>query len=318
MNIRNTLIFCLSILVALLLMSIERLIGIGWDFHPDSVHYSKNSIYIANSLFESGFLSWFNGGYYYIMYLLNQDVFTVTVYNIILFALTNVIIAKMHWEVRSNFIISIALLMLLLNPYRIHLATTMLKDTTMIFLAVLIFYRLRFALILIMPTIMIRLASVFYFIAWFKPKALKYLIFIGICIFIAFPDPIMDQLNISQSIDLKTREFDNIPAFQEYGFLGSILRAIIWPLLALSGLFVFISPAFAYVFVAMGCFMNMIYTYIVFKKPPFLLRIFVPMAIIAILAPGFTSYIRYVYPLIIVTPLLLGIDYLRLKQGQKL
>jgi hypothetical protein len=299
-------------------MGLERFVGIGWDFHPDSVHYSKNSIYIANGLFERGFLSWFNGGYYYIMYLLNQDVFNVTLYNLILYALTNVFISKMHWEARSNYVISIALLLLLLNPYRIHLATTMLKDTTMIFLAILIFYRLRFAIILIMPTIMIRMASLFYFIAWFKPRSIKYIIFIGICAFVAFPDPIIAQLDSSGSIDLKTRDFDNIPSFQEYGYLGSVIRGIVWPLLALSGLFVFISPAFAYIFVALGCFMNIIYTYTIYKKPPILLRIFIPMAIIAILAPGFTSFIRYVYPLIIVTPLLMGLDFLKLKKEKKI
>lgn len=317
MNIKTTLIFCSSFVIALLLMALERAVGIGWDFHPDSVHYSKNSIYIANSLFESGFLSWFNGGYYYIMYVLNQDIFIVTLYNLILYSVTNVLIAQMHWEARSNYIISIALLLLLLNPYRIHLATTMLKDTTMIFLTVLIFYKLRYAILLILPTIMIRLASLFYFIAWFKPKSMKYIIFIGIAIFIAFPDPIIAQLDNSASIDLKTREFDNIPSFQEYGYLGSLIRGIVWPILALSGLFVFISPAFAYIFVAIGCFMNIAYSYIVYKRPPILLRIFIPMAIIAILAPGFTSYIRYVYPLIIITPLLFGIDYIKLKKGQK-
>lgn len=311
MILRTNLIFCSSILIALLLLSLERLIGIGWDFHPDSVHYSKNSIYIANSLFEDGFMAWFNGGYYLIMYALNQDVFLVTAYNLILYAFTNVIIAKMHWEARSNYIISIALLLLLLNPYRIHLATTMLKDTTMIFLTVLIFYKLRYALILILPTIMIRLASVFYFIAWFKPKHMKYIIFLGLMIFIVFPDPVIATLDNSGSIDLKTREFDNIPSFQEYGYFGSLIRGIVWPILAISGIFVFISPAFAYIFVALGCFMNLVYSYMVYNKPPLILRIFIPMAIIAVLAPGFTSYIRYVYPLIIITPLILGLDFIR-------
>lgn len=318
MNIKTLLIFCSSILVALSLMALERFVGIGWDFHPDSVHYSKNSIYIANSLFERGFASWLNGGYYFIMYVLNQDVFNVTAYNIILYALTNVLISKMHWEARSNYIISISLLLLLLNPYRIHLATTMLKDTTMIFLVVLIFYRLRYAILLMFPTIVIRQASLFYFIALFKPKAMKYIIFIGICFFIGFSDLVIAQLDSSGSIDLKTRDFDNIPSFQEYGYLGSVIRGIVWPLLALSGLFVFISPAFAYIFVALGCFMNIIYTYTIYKKPPILLRIFIPMAIIAVLAPGFTSFIRYVYPLIIITPLAMGIDFLRLKKDQQI
>lgn len=309
MIFQKAFIFCISVLVALILLCIERLVGIGWDFHPDSVHYATNSINIFYGLKESGYLSFINGGYYILMFLLNQNILLVTSFNIFLYSITNVIIANIHWENKKYKVLSFALLLLLLNPYRIHLSTTMLKDTLVIFFLVISVYKLRYLLAFIVPLIMTRLVALSYFISMFNKKFLYLGFIFALLLFYLFPDIVFDRLDASSSIDLRTREFDRIPAFQEYGNIGNFIRAMIWPLLAFTGMFAIISPSFAFLMVGIGIIMNIIYTYITYDKFSITFSAYLPIALLAILAPGFTSFIRYAYPIIVITPLLVGIKY---------
>ena len=48
----------------------------------------------------------------------------------------------------------------------------------------------------------------------------------------------------------------------------------------------------------------MLWVWIVNKKIEMDKGIFIAMAVIAVLAPGFTSYIRYVFPLIVMLPVI--------------
>ena len=45
-------------------------------------------------------------------------------------------------------------------------------------------------------------------------------------------------LNTQNQVDMTFREFDNVPNFFQYGVLGAVFRAIIWPFLFLTGLFI--------------------------------------------------------------------------------
>lgn len=291
------------------MLFIERLSGINWDFHRDAVTYITESSQITNSIIQQGFSSLPNNGYYLICSLLDQNIFFIIAYNIILFSITNTLLAKIHWDhsPSKRRTINFLILLVILNPYRIHLATTLLKDTTIIFLLVIFLSRFKFSWLALPILYLIRIASLTYIPPFFPKIKLIYLLPIfTISIFFA-----QYFFNIVSIIDAATygnlvfRDFDTVPTFQAYGYLGTLFRSLLWPVLAITGSFVIISPAPLFFAVAIGCLMNVIYSFATRNKiVPLTYNLFFCMAAIAIITPGFTTYIRYVYPLITIAPFL--------------
>lgn len=312
-------VFFLSILSALTLLIVERLVGIGWDYHQDSVTYAENSAVIIEGILSQGITAIPNSGYYFIAAFFGQNIYIITAYNILLFSLTNIYFAKLHWSFFKTYKESITflLLFLLLNPYRIHLATTLLKDTTVIFLLTLTFYYFSksksIGLFIYFHLFIIRIASALYLFILIPLRYWKYLLLPIFILTYLYPDILIDRLDASNEVSLKNRDFDNMPTFQEYGYLGSLLRAILWPFFALTGSFVFLTPAPALMMVALGSYLNMLYTWKAARITPLVLYVYLPMSIFAILAPGFISYIRYVYPLVALSPLIALIHNKRFK-----
>ena len=307
MKIINIHVFLYSVAAVVLMLILERAAGIGWDYHADSVTYATMSFDTVSAILDQGVVGIANSGYYFIASALGQSIPLIIAYNILLFSITNLLIAEMHWRNTSagRRVLSWPLLLLLLNPYRIHLASTLLKDTTLIFLLVIIIQETKYAWVAWGPLFLIRVVSALYFIALMPKRYWRYLIALMALLFYYFPEALIGQLDESNATDLNFRDFDTIPTFQEFGVLGSIMRGLTWPLLAISGTFALVSPAIAFIFVSAGCVMNIIYSWKCWHRSPISLGVLVPMFVFAVLAPGFTSYIRYVYPLIVVAPLLI-------------
>ena len=79
---------------------------------------------------------------------------------------------------------------------------------------------------------------------------------------------------------------------------------IVWSLLAVSGLFALVSPAPAYVPLAVGSIMTLVFLKKAtgsFKIP---LQLLVVTSLFGVMVTGFTAYIRYIYPVLIVWPLI--------------
>lgn len=313
-------VFVLSVLSATLMLACERFIGIGWDYHVDSVTYANTSFEVVRGVLSQGITSLPNTGYYFIVSFLGQNVTLITIYNIVVYSITNIFIANFHWsyDSKKNKIITLTLLLLLLNPYRIHLATTLLKDTTIIFLIVISICNFKYSWISFFLCFLIRVASIFYLIALLPKKYKRFFLFffgvIGVILLMDtnFSNHLMAQIDGANSSNMKFRDFDTIPTFQEYGYLGIGVRGVLWPLLAITGGFFIISPNFLFAPLSIGCVMNIIYSWLTTRKSSITFNVLSSMAIFAVFAPGFTSYIRYVYPLITIAPLL------TLKENQKL
>lgn len=304
---RNISIFLISISSAVLLLLVERLIGIGWDFHPDSVTYVTESSAVTKSIFEDGWSSVANNGYYIISFFLSESILIITSFNLILFSFTNVILANVHWGFKplNKKSISIVLILLLLNPYRMHLATTMLKDTLIIFLVVISALNFKNFLLLTPFLIALRVASVIYGLIFIPKKYTKFVIIFFVLLLVMFQGYIFDYLALSNDVEMRFRDFDNIPSFQDQGIFGVFVRSIVWPILVSTGSFVLISPSIAYFPVAVGCLFVQLYCYIYIGRWAFTFSIFLPMLIFAALVTGFTSYIRYVYPLMTIIPVVI-------------
>lgn len=319
MRISYFLVFVTSSMAACLMLLIERLSGINWDFHRDAVTYITESSQITNLIIQQGFTSLPNNGYYIICNLLDQNISLIITYNIILFSITNILLAKIHWDLSPSKkrSINLLILLLILNPYRMHLATTLLKDTTIIFLLAIFLSRFKFSWLALPVLYIIRIASLIYIPPFFPKIKLIYIIPVFvISIFLAeYYFNIISIIDAASYGNLVFRDFDTIPTFQEYGYLGSLLRCLLWPVIAITGLFAIISPAPLFFAVAIGCLMNVIYSALTRKKLiPLTYNLYFSMAAIAIITPGFTTYIRYVYPLITIAPFLPVLNGLRKNQ----
>lgn len=304
-------IFIFSIILAFLFLQLERFFGIQWNYHPDAETYIYESQSVVIELLENGYLSLFNNFYYVVAFILKSNINFLILLNIISFSFTNVIfysdLTKYYNFKRkpknNNFWFS--LLILFLVPYRIHLAVHVLKDTLIIlFLSLFISGGIKkhigFLFILL-----IRVFSFFYFIVLINKKYYKYIIFVVIIIFIIFSNQIVDYLVDKNDQEMTFREFDKVPTFSDLGITGTFIRAIIWPILVFSGIFIFISPSFSLLPVAIGSFIMQFWCFKYLKKIGFTLGIYFSSAVIALFVNGFTSYIRYTFPLIIILPLLL-------------
>ena len=312
-------IFYISLAASFALLCIERLIGIDWDFHVDSITYATTANDIAKELSEDGILRLINGAYYVIVSFLDQNIAYVTIYNAFLFASTNFIISTVIYKYYRNRNIEINWIYYayLFNPYRLHLSTTLLKDTTVIFLLSTLFLGLTIAVPFLISLVFVRVASVFYLLSFLDKKKLIYIAIILAILLFNVPfvhDLIINRLDESNTVNIRARDYDLVPNWQSLGYFGSFLRALIWPFLAFTGLFVLFSPVPELIIVSFGSIVNIFLIRMIFRNHlPFTSSLYLACSIIAIIAPGFNAFIRYIYPLVALSPLFILRDSNKIK-----
>ena len=294
-------IFIISLIINIFALILERLVGIGWDFHVDSVTYIDSiKNYELTGNLNLGDLS--NNLHYYVVSLLGSIELVIS-YNIILASLTNKIIYDNVICKISSKSIKLALIIFLFNPYKIHLATTILKDTAIIyFLAIALFSK--FSIIGIIMGGLYRNAFVFYLAFNRKISKYFYIIFPIIIIwyfyvisfsFITFEEHISSEMIF--------REFDKIPTFNQYGpFVGTFLRAIVWPIAVFTGSFFILSPTLEYFPLFIGSLFLLFTLFKIKITIVKLLPFFLLFSFYAIITPGFTTYYRYIFPILSLIP----------------
>lgn len=290
------------------MLGLERLVGIGWDYHPDSVTYATVSTETVHEILSGDWILIFNNGYYFWCHLFSENIYILTALNMLMYALTNVHLYKFHksfFDDNSKNKWLFALIILLINPYRLHLSTTLLKDTLIIFLMVLVAKNgFKRGIIFIPLLFVVRVASLLYTFIFLKRRYLFTIFALALLLIMVSPQLVIERLMEFNEAEMQLREFDRIPTFQEYGLVGIAMRGILWPILAVSGLFVVISPALAFFPVAIGSLLNQVYCYMAVNKFSFPITIFSSMALFGLLVTGFTAYIRYVYPLLVILPII--------------
>ena len=309
-------VFCLSLFVSFSLLLAERLLGINWDYHPDSVYYINNSNDIINDIFNynnySDFLVLLRSNFFFnfIVYLLGSNITLVITLNIFLFSFTNILMYKFLKKNLNFNYFHLGTLILLFSPYRAHLSTTCLKDTLIIFLFVSIFFsKFLFASIATFLLISTRFFSLIYLFILFKNfknrlLILFFFLFYLIGIFMYSHDFIFNYiLEIHYANSHRVRDFDMIPVFENYGTTGILLRAIIWPILILTGSFIFFSPSLELFGVFLTSIVNVWYCKIYLKSWGFKFIPYLILSIIAVLVSGFTPFARYSLVILTILPL---------------
>ena len=301
------LIFALSILACLIVLFIERFSGIRWDFHPDANTYLSVGKSLASKDFNSQML--FGNFFYVLVGFLDSEIWKVLTFNIFFYSLTNAALATFFDKNFNSYngFVWFLILLIIFNPYRLHLAVHVLKDTIIIF-GLVWFLTLSkvYSWIFILLSYSASLRTFIYLISFVSNK--NFIIFATpVIIFIFFQSDgfLTSTLNTENQVDMTFRDFDQVPNFFEYGILGAIMRAIIWPFLYLTGLFFFISPTIYYLPIAFGSFCLQLWHLIYYRKLALFLPIYLCMSILAYMVSGFTSFMRYALPLLTLLPIML-------------
>lgn len=300
------LVFILSLLSCLFVLIIERSFGIGWDFHPDANTYLTIGKDIASADFNFKYL--FGNLFYVLVGMFDSIIWQVITFNIFLYSLTNVALANFldkNFNSYNGFAWFLIIL-IIFNPYRIHLAVHVLKDTIIILglVCFLTFSRV-YSWIFILISYSASIRTLIYLVSFVKKKSFM-LAILPVTIFILIQQDgfLFSILSIENQVDMTFRDFDNVPNFFEYGVLGAILRAIIWPLLYLTGLFFFLSPTIMYAPIAFGSFCLQLWHILCFRKLGLLFPVYLSMSVVAYMVSGFTSFIRYSLPLLTILPIM--------------
>jgi hypothetical protein len=307
----NKLVFFTSIVAALVLWAIENLVGIHWDFHPDAITYTSDSFEMVGNLLDSGFFASFNNFYYFVATILQQNVILLVTLNVIVYALTNIsifIYVKKIAEfnnVKFNLKLMLFLACILFMPYRLHLAVHVLKDTLIIFFLIQLLSKSKVNLLVNGFFIAgLRLFSLLYLSVLIKKKYFYMGAFLVGIVVIFTNQQIIELIESRNDVDMTFREFDIVPNFVTYGLFGSLVRAILWPIFAFTGTYLLLSPSIAFVPIAIGSMAMCIVSYWAYKIPAINFQSLIIFGIIAMLTSGFTTYIRYCFPLLILAPIL--------------
>ena len=339
-------IFIFSIFCCIATLIIERSLGVGWDFHPDANTYLKTSEKISNHVYVNfsnksfnftstiNLLSLIKGSlFYFIVDFFNSNINLVLGLNIFVYSLTNAKISSFYLNncfKGSELFLGILFFLVIFNPYRVHLSVHVLKDTLII--ASLVFFALNrkniSSILYFILGMFLRNGWIIYFFSFINLRKFKlimtdstskigkilyfcFIIFVLIYLYWfvnKYWVTIYHVLTITNG-NMTFREFDNVPSFYELGIYGSIIRAILWPLLYMSGAFIILSPSIMYFPIALGSFLIQYWAIKQFKNPALLIHVYfsmyLSMAIFAFIVSGFTSYIRYCLPILTILPILL-------------
>jgi hypothetical protein len=385
---RPWVMFFVSILACVSVLTIERFLGIEWNFHPDANNYLVTSgekwqsikevflgyqVYLEplnptmqtllekpvnpsvyrpfleiNITFDSILkgVSFLKGNlFYFIVDLFDSDIRFLIILNIFIYSITNSVIAiffKDNCNLESQGFLGLIFLLVIFNPYRAHLSVHVLKDTLII--ASLVFITINkskaASIILFIVGVFLRNGWIIYFFSFIQFKGLlsklkekssfhnnKFLLFtvLAVCLYLIwfiyyFWGTIYHVITMTNG-NMTFRDFDSVPSYFELGVLGSVIRSMLWPILYMTGAFIFLSPTIFYFPIAVGSFCLNLWIIKHFKDlrslVPVLLSVYASMAIFAFIVSGFTSFIRYCLPLIAILPILLINEDRRLVKKRK-
>ena len=326
-------IFLFSILACVVFFYFERFLGIDKFYHPDSLYYlTKHETFTHYADKPETIIT---TGYHYLSRILNYDYLLLIILNFITFGLTNLIafnlVLKNNLFILSKSQIFILTTILFFDPYRLHLAGHVLKETLLIFLILSFLYFKNFFIKLIPLFISLYLKKniIFYYLIFYLDKFIKKIfrikdkftiiissIFLILVTFIfLFESLLLNQdkfsilnffTNSNQSLmktleiwhyrDMTGREFDNIPNFQNISFpLALIYKIATWPVLIFSGFFLFFTNSFLFKILGFMMIYLNVSIYYLTKKSYMTIGLVALLILLSLYSTTFTSYFRYSY-----------------------
>lgn len=297
----------LLFLYSLFFFIVKNFFDVSVYYHPDSLHYILDSAVISHDVFN-GFAS-INGKIYYLyVNLLNSELYLVIFLNIFYYSLNgfiffNSLLSGLQKIKSFSEIIIIFILLYVCDLYMLHISSTPLKESLTYLLVSIIsiliynrrFYISAFFIIILFE---IRYVSILYILPFITKKIFYFLLFIIFLFSYIYYEDILRKLHEFATVNTHSRSYDLIDNYSQEGYRGLIKRFIIWPFILYTGLYLYISFSIEFLFIFPGIFLKVIF--ILYRKSYLnFLSLYFLTGIIAAMAPGFTSFVRYSYPLII-------------------
>ncbi len=318
-------IFILSFIICLSFYLFEGILGIDRFYHPDSSHYLKQIGTFSLAEFLESPLILVRSGYYIVTDLLYNNYYLLILLNFIIYSFTNVLIFqkvyKKYFKTLSNTKLFFLFYLFFLDPYRLHLASHILKETILIFIIIGIVLHnskiIKFVFILCLE--IFRKNSWIYLLIFItfsnikenlKKKFVLRLLISFLVLLITFillnENSINLIKNIYNFIELKlrwqyvkvfpVRSYDHVSQFKDYGFpIGFILKNLTWPIMLISGFFMFFVSSLLFKFLGIIILFNNLLVYIITKKTFISLGLFTILIMISVYTASYTAMFRYSY-----------------------
>ena len=241
--------------------------------------------------------------------------------NIIISLIINVILLKhyLYTFKDSSYNIKnlIFFIIILFLPYKMHLSVNILKDIIILLPLVFFFTTKMFSTLLIsfMIATPLRYGAIIYYFLFLNYKIFSKKIIIGLIVltitvslYLFLKVVYIGSDNTNQDLiisikeflearnvaDMGGRSYDNIPNFHEFK-TGSIIRALIWPILFISGTFSFFSDSYFMYYLTLEILGIQILIYYFYKKSIISINLILILVIIGVYCNTFTAYFRYAY-----------------------
>lgn len=275
-------------------------------FHEGSVYSSI--INLSHELKNLKILN-YNNGYRNLILL-----------NILLYSITNVLIMNKYLKYfhnkQKNYFFLISIIIFILLPYKLHLSVHVLKESFIFFFFVIyILYQSNIsALVSLIFGTSFRFSFALYYLIFFNFKNLfkinkfMYLLLIFLLLIAIYYFKIYETRNYQENLFqsfltlvnerhlniMDGRDFDNIPHFNDYNY-GFIYRSIVWPIIFLSGGFIFFTDNIFFKLLGAEILILQIITWICHKKLIINVGIILFLIIVSLWVNTFTSFYRYSY-----------------------
>ena len=324
-NFNSLQVFALSFIICISFYMTEGVLGIDRLYHPDSSYYLKPiSLYsLERYLSEPALL--FHKGYLVISKIMSNNYYLLILLNFVLYSFTNVIIFnvvfKKYFSILSNTKLLLLSYLFFFDPYRLHLASHVLKETILIFIIIVIILSNLKILKLFFVFLLEVFRSnswiyLFIFITYSKIKNIfnKKIILISIIISVLLlflllvltktaQDLAIDflEFNIKKikqfdSNQMPLRTYDHVYQFKNFDFpVGFILKNITWPIMLLSGFFMFFVSSVLFKFLGIIILLNNFFIYIITKKTYITLGLMIILFMISVYTTSYTAMYRYSY-----------------------
>ena len=318
-------IFILSFLICSIFYLAEGMLGVDRFYHPDSKYYLKNMYNVKFQQFLSNPTILVHKGFHIVTNSLNNNYYLIILVNFILYSLTNVLIYqkifKKYFNIYSNIKLIFLFYLLFLDPYRLHLASHILKETFLIFIIIVIVtLNLKIIkLIFILLLEVFRKYSWIYLFIFFTysnlKKFLKLKIFYitSIVLVISFLILILIDQNIYKLIynefekvinfmkmrfdtEMPLRSYDHVTQFRDYGFpAGFILKTVSWTIMLISGFFMLFVSSLMFKFLGIIILFNNLLIYFITKRSFISIGLIIILLMLSIYTTSYTSMFRYSY-----------------------
>lgn len=232
-------VFFISFLSVMLFTALERAVGIGIGFHPDSYYYLDNYEVYVHGI--DTFILALNNFYFFTVYVASGNETSLIALNWILFSLTNVVVFRFV-ESRVN----IVALVVMFLPYRMHLASHILKDTIIIFLCLLPFILRSFwsaPVGVILAGFRIPALPAMLFARFMPNNTRIVLLALAAVILLVSSVEALRVLMLDRSgVEMMGRDFFDVPLADADSVSLIILKSVVWPFLYKTGSYSVVSP----------------------------------------------------------------------------